>query len=108
MTLAACATTGAPKERSGYAIKRSYEAKEGASRQGGSLFFCKNEDKKLGDVYERVARQELDRCEMLHAQAVRIIREHGREFAIKFAIKSYQKVPIFPYLRRRKKKRKRT
>lgn len=37
----------------------------------------KDEDKELGDVYERVARQELDHCEMFHAQAVRIIREHG-------------------------------
>lgn len=30
VTLAACATTGAPKERGGYAVKRSYAAKEGA------------------------------------------------------------------------------
>ena len=37
----------------------------------------KDEDKELGDVYERVARQELDHCEMFHAQAVRLIREHG-------------------------------
>lgn len=44
-----------------------------------ALSLCKNKDKKLGDVYERVARQELDRCEMLHAQAVRLIREHGGE-----------------------------
>ena len=29
----------------------------------------KDEDKELGDVYERVARQELDHCEMFHAQA---------------------------------------
>ena len=39
----------------------------------------KDEDKELGDVYERVARQELDHCEMFHAQAVRLIREHGGE-----------------------------
>lgn len=37
----------------------------------------KDEDKELGDVYERVARQGLDHCEMFHAQAVRLIREHG-------------------------------
>ena len=34
-------------------------------------------NKGSGDVYERVARQELDHCEMFHAQAVRLIREHG-------------------------------
>lgn len=38
----------------------------------------KDEDKELGDVYERVARQELDHCEMFHAQAVRLIREHAK------------------------------
>lgn len=37
----------------------------------------KDEDKELGDVYARVARQELEHCELFHAQAVRLIREHG-------------------------------
>ena len=35
----------------------------------------KDEDKELGDVY--AARQELEHCELFHAQAVRLIREHG-------------------------------
>lgn len=38
----------------------------------------KDEDKELGDVYERVARQELDHCEMFHAAAVRMIEESGK------------------------------
>lgn len=50
----------------------------------------KDEDKELGDVYERVARQELDHCEMFHAQAVRLIPrlcqraagEHARHMGI--------------------------
>ena len=39
----------------------------------------KDEDKELGDVYERIARQELDHCEMFHAQAVRLIRDYAKE-----------------------------
>ena len=37
----------------------------------------REEDKELGDVYARVARQELEHCELFHAQAVRLIREYG-------------------------------
>lgn len=39
----------------------------------------KDEDKELGDVYARVARQELEHCELFHAQAVRLIREYDKE-----------------------------
>ena len=39
----------------------------------------KDTDKELGDVYAQIARQELEHCERFHAQAVRLIREHGGE-----------------------------
>ena len=39
----------------------------------------RDEDKELGDVYARVARQELEHCELFHAQAVRLIREYDKE-----------------------------
>lgn len=39
----------------------------------------KDTDKELDDVYAQIARQELEHCERFHAQAVRLIREHGGE-----------------------------
>lgn len=36
-------------------------------------------DKELAETYARIARQELEHCEMFHAQAVRLIREYDRE-----------------------------
>lgn len=39
----------------------------------------RDDDKELAETYAKIARQELEHCEIFHAQAVRLIREYDRE-----------------------------
>ncbi len=52
---------------------------DAAERYARSAVRCKEEDRALSETYARIAGQELEHCELFHAQGVRLIREAGEQ-----------------------------
>lgn len=60
-------------------VKDMHGELDAAERYTRHALKFKEEDKELAETYARVARQELEHCELYHTQAVRVIREYNKE-----------------------------